>query len=584
MTTTENVRAHLAPEAGEGASAYVDPLDIGDAILEVYDDHEPRIASLEASGNVGTSDLADSAVTTAKIADSAVTSAKIADSAVTSAKIADGTIVTGDLADSAVTSAKIADGTIATGDLADSAVTSAKIAAGTIVSSDLATSAVATSNIADSAVTSAKIADGTIVAGDLADGAVTSAKILDGTIATADLADGAVTSAKIADGTIATGDLADSAVTSAKIADGTIVNADVNASAAIDVAKLSGVVASANAGNLLDYASATLDTSTGFWQGSASTLAVNTSDPYAGVGCLEATATGSAQFYVSASKTVQVTPGQPYTLTYAAKSATRNLQVYFTWTNAVGGTVLDQGITKGACASWTVFSDTRVAPAGATCVAVHFYAMTAGSAGDTLLLDRIGLWAGAGGLWAPPGTPIANLGTYTDETVGRRIFTWDTANNRWQMTYGDTGWREILTFDAAGTVTRGAFHANNHWGPLAGSSGYVRVRRSGGMLRFSVRSIAATLSANYAATAVTVLPSGFEFGSSDDGCPVVATPAGTAAARKGALVSGSYSLNVLAITQPGAAGDYLGMQSFGVPCDTAWPTSLPGIAVGTIPQ
>lgn len=101
MTTTENVRAHLAPEAGEGASAYVDPLDIGDAILEVYDDHEPRIASLEASGNVGTSDLADSAVTTAKIADSAVTSAKIADSAVTSAKIADGTIVNADVAPAA---------------------------------------------------------------------------------------------------------------------------------------------------------------------------------------------------------------------------------------------------------------------------------------------------------------------------------------------------------------------------------------------------------------------------------------------------------------------------------------------------
>ena len=99
MTTTENVRAHLAPEAGEGASSYVDPLDIGDAILEVYDDHEPRIASLEASGNVGTSDLADSAVTTAKIADSAVTSAKIAD----------GTIVNADVSGSAaIDPAKVA--------------------------------------------------------------------------------------------------------------------------------------------------------------------------------------------------------------------------------------------------------------------------------------------------------------------------------------------------------------------------------------------------------------------------------------------------------------------------------------------
>ena len=87
MTTTENVRAHLAPEAGEGAAAYVDPTDIGDAIREVYDDHEPRIVALETSGNVGTADLADLAVTTAKIADSAVTSAKIADGTTVDADI-----------------------------------------------------------------------------------------------------------------------------------------------------------------------------------------------------------------------------------------------------------------------------------------------------------------------------------------------------------------------------------------------------------------------------------------------------------------------------------------------------------------
>lgn len=33
--------------------------------------------------------------------------------------------------------------------------------------------------------------------------------------------------------------------------------------------------------------------------------------------------------------------------------------------------------------------------------------------------------------------------TYTDESVGRRIFTWDTVNSRWQLTYGDTGWRNV---------------------------------------------------------------------------------------------------------------------------------------------
>ena len=440
-------------------------------------------------------------------ADGAVTTAKIAASAVTSAKIADATIVTGDLADSAVTSAKIADGTIATGDLADSAVTSAKIAAGTIVSSDLATSAVATSNIADSAVTSAKIADDTIV------------------------------------------------------------NADINSAAAIDVSKLSGVVATATVGNLLDYASATLDTSTGFWSGSASTRAVNTSDPYAGVGCLEATATGSAQFYVSASKTVQVTPGQPYTLTYAAKSATRNLQVYFTWTNAVGGTVLDQGIPKGACTSWTVFSDTRVAPAGATCVAIHFYATTAGSAGDTLLLDRIGLWAGAGGLWAPPGTPIANLGTYTDETVGRRIFTWDTANNRWQMTYGDTGWREINALQTAAALTKFP-------------NAVLSVRRVNSSVDVRWFSDTGTV-AGAAGTAICSTLTGFRPGVIQ-GRGIVGSAVNVSSGLPS--VHGVYSdgaaLNIA--TTADSANNVLASLSYTT--NDSWPTALPGNAIGTIPQ
>ena len=38
---------------------------------------------------------------------------------------------------------------------------------------------------------------------------------------------------------------------------------------------------------------------------------------------------------------------------------------------------------------------------------------------------------------------IAIQGSYADESVGRRIFTWDQTNGRWQMTYGDTGWRNV---------------------------------------------------------------------------------------------------------------------------------------------
>ena len=140
--------------------------------------------------NIGTSSLADSAVTTAKIADSAVTSAKIADL----------TIATGDIADGAITSGKIATGAVGTVKIDDLSVTTAKIA--------------------DSAITSAKIADGTIVAGDIADGAITTGKILDGTIVNADIN----TSAQIAYGKLT---LTNS-----------IVNGDIATGAAIAMSKL----------------------------------------------------------------------------------------------------------------------------------------------------------------------------------------------------------------------------------------------------------------------------------------------------------------------------------------------------------
>lgn len=38
-------------------------------------------------------------------------------------------------------------------------------------------------------------------------------------------------------------------------------------------------------------------------------------------------------------------------------------------------------------------------------------------------------------------------GTYTDETIGRRIFTWDDVNSRFQLTYGDTGIRSLSLSD-----------------------------------------------------------------------------------------------------------------------------------------
>ncbi len=90
----------------------------------------------------------------------------IADGAITSAKILDGTIATGDLADGAVTTVKIS----------DSNVTEAKIGPGAVTASKLANLSVDTGNIIANAVTAAKVANGS------AYGTYTGTRSTDGTI------------------------------------------------------------------------------------------------------------------------------------------------------------------------------------------------------------------------------------------------------------------------------------------------------------------------------------------------------------------------------------------------------------------
>lgn len=88
---------------------------------------------------------------------------------------------------------------VGTSEIADAAVTAAKIAAGAVGSSQLADLSVGTTKIADAAVTGTKIAAGAVGASQLADGSVGTAKLVDGAVTTIKIAAGAVTSDKLAE-------------------------------------------------------------------------------------------------------------------------------------------------------------------------------------------------------------------------------------------------------------------------------------------------------------------------------------------------------------------------------------------------
>jgi hypothetical protein len=176
---------------------------------------------------------------TAGIGDLQVTTGKLADGAVTTAKVT--ALGTAAYADSSVTTAKIADGAVTGAKIATDTITATQVAPNAIGASELADDAVDTAAIVNLAVTGAKLADGAVATAKLGDLAVTNAKIADASISYAklNLADGSIPGAKIAgdfvpaiaiaDGSVTTAKLADSAIATAKVADGAITTAKVDA-------------------------------------------------------------------------------------------------------------------------------------------------------------------------------------------------------------------------------------------------------------------------------------------------------------------------------------------------------------------
>ena len=123
-----------------------------------------------AAGSIGTTELADDAVTADKLASSAVVTAsivaknvtgeKIADKGVDTAQIADGAIEALQINANAVETAKILNANVTGEKIANKAVDTAQIADGAIEALQINTDAVETAKILDANVTLAKLATG----------------------------------------------------------------------------------------------------------------------------------------------------------------------------------------------------------------------------------------------------------------------------------------------------------------------------------------------------------------------------------------------------------------------------------------
>ena len=344
-----------------------------------------------------------------------------------------------------------------------------------------------------------------------------------------------------------------------QVATTAFVNAEIANDAATKVDKSA-------VGNLLTANQASIETdTTGFvgFQNVASMSASSAAALY-GSKSLAVTSTGSDDTKIQVSSglytyDVPATAGQTYTFSVYVKSAAtpRSALAVIVWRDAGGSgisTATGTAVTT-TTSGWTRVLVTGVAPAG-TVHAQPVITIVSSVANEVHYFDGFGFWEGAGGQWALPGTPITNLGFYTDESCGRRLFQWDANNARWQQTYSDSGLR-----DTAVTVA-------NSW---AIHGGYNHIRRVGNVVSLNLWLDSTSASSDTIGT----IPSGFRPDRSL-GLGILAPV--NAIRLFQASSAGNISADRAGITpNPGWF-----VQATWVTSD-AWPTTLPGSAVGSIP-
>ena len=326
-------------------------------------------------------------------------------------------------------------------------------------------------------------------------------------------------------------------------------------------------VNTATVGNLLTANQASIETdTTGFNNPDGCALARSTTAGTFLVGAASLAATCSSTtfsfFTPLGASGVPVTPGLTYHAQVSAKAGTNPANLYVAIRFYNGAASLgdsagsDMAVTTSA---WATLRATFVAPATATHATVFVASGSGGvTASDVYYFDEFGFWQGAGGQWALPGTPITNLGFYTDESVGRRLFQWDANNSRWQQTYSDTGVRDMTGL----TLTDG-------W--ALSTSNYFTLRRVGNVVSLGTELTGASVTG----TNITTIPAGFR--PSFGGWSFAFAIGASSTARlcevtvAGAMVVFDYTTSA----QHRIHSTWI--------TNDAWPTTLPGTASGAIP-
>ena len=195
---------------------------------------------------IGTTNIADDAITVAKMAVNSIDSDQYVDASIDLAHMSVNSIDSDQYVDASIDAEHLAADIITGAKIADDAIDSEHYTDGSIDTAHIAADQITNAKIADDQIDSEHYVDGSIDLAHLSADSVNGTKIVDDAIDSEHYTDGSIDTAHIADLNVTLAKLAASSVNSSKIVDDSIVNADINSSAAIDATKIAdGTVTSA---------------------------------------------------------------------------------------------------------------------------------------------------------------------------------------------------------------------------------------------------------------------------------------------------------------------------------------------------
>ena len=192
--------------------------------------------------------------------------------------------------------------------------------------------------------------------------------------------------------------------------------------------RIVGAASAATIGNLLPASIATAESLTGA-SGSGGTLALSSAAFEVGAQSwllTQTTTANPAAFYGGGAvspnaQAIPVVGGQVYTLIFSVRSVghtTPARALLYSWD--APGVRQDNAVIIGSAVAtvdgvWQRRAVTFRPAATANRIAFAI-GLQGASAGQAVHIDRLGVWRGAGGEWAPPGVPITGLGFRADPT------------------------------------------------------------------------------------------------------------------------------------------------------------------------